>query len=263
MEMTMAHDQVDRKPQAGEKAMTSSIRDQLSTLSALQRIEIEIAGFEKSLADVDARIDALNEEVRAFQAQVDESRGHIEDLKKRYRDSEAEVKVIDGRIAQRNDQLRAVKTNKEYQTMLKEIDDLRAKRSELEDKTLVVLDDSEKTEAQIAILKRDLIDLTQEIEEKQKVIHKTAEAERQNLERLVGERDAIMATLTPDLHKLFAKAKKQGRGIAVAAVIDAVCQVCRMNIPPQMYNELMRLDTLRTCPNCQRIIYPKALVEED
>jgi predicted nucleic acid-binding Zn-ribbon protein len=28
-----------------------------------------------------------------------------------------------------------------------------------------------------------------------------------------------------------------------------------MNIPPQMYNELHRFDSLKNCPHCQRIIY--------
>ena len=53
----------------------------------------------------------------------------------------------------------------------------------------------------------------------------------------------------------------QGHGIAVAAVVDGVCQVCRINIPPQAYIELMRLDAMSLCPNCQRIIYPKPVIE--
>jgi len=243
--------------------MTSSIRDQLDTLSALQRIELEMAHHEKSLADVQARIDALTDEVQTLQMQVAENRENMEGLKKRYRESEAEVKVIESRVSQRNDQLRSVKTNKEYQSMLKEIEDLQSKRSTLEDQTLAVLDEIEKSEAQIGILNRDLIELTRETEERQAEIRKTAEVERQELVQLTQERDAIMTALPLSLQKLYAKAKKQGRGIGVAAVIDAVCQVCRMNIPPQMYNELMRLNDLRTCPNCQRIIYPKALMEDD
>ncbi|MEE9535799.1 MAG: C4-type zinc ribbon domain-containing protein, partial [Desulfobacterales bacterium] len=38
----------------------------------------------------------------------------------------------------------------------------------------------------------------------------------------------------------------------------AVCQGCNVNIPPQLYNELQRFDTLMFCPHCQRIIYPLA-----
>lgn len=243
--------------------MTSSIKEQLKTLSALQRIEIEMARYEQRLAAVDTRIEILNKEVDSFQAQVEQRRGHMEGLKKRYRESEAEVKAIENRVAQRNAQLRSVKTNKEYQTMLKEIEDMQAKRSNLEDQTLAVLEEIEKSEAEMKILKRDLADLLHETETQQAEIRKTAEMERQELLEWTQERDAIWAALAPKNQKLFARAKKQGRGIGVAAVIEAVCQVCRMNIPPQMYNELMRLDELRTCPNCQRIIYPQALIGED
>jgi hypothetical protein len=45
--------------------------------------------------------------------------------------------------------------------------------------------------------------------------------------------------------------------VGIIAVIDAVCQGCHMNIPPQMYNELQRGDNLTKCPMCQRLIYWK------
>ncbi|MBT8341914.1 MAG: hypothetical protein KJP07_18065, partial [Desulfatitalea sp.] len=65
------------------------------------------------------------------------------------------------------------------------------------------------------------------------------------------------------LQTLYSRAKQQGHGIAVAAVIDAVCQVCRVGIPPQSYIELMRLGSMNMCPNCQRIIYPAAVIDVD
>ena len=49
----------------------------------------------------------------------------------------------------------------------------------------------------------------------------------------------------------------QSNAIGIVAVADAVCQGCNMNIPPQMYNELQRGDSLKKCPNCDRIIYWK------
>ena len=48
---------------------------------------------------------------------------------------------------------------------------------------------------------------------------------------------------------------KQDNLVAIVAVQDAVCQGCNMNIPPQVYNELLRYDSLRYCPSCFRIIY--------
>ena len=48
---------------------------------------------------------------------------------------------------------------------------------------------------------------------------------------------------------------KQGDGIAIVDVKNAVCQGCNMNIPPQMYNELQRDISLKYCPSCERIIF--------
>jgi len=50
------------------------------------------------------------------------------------------------------------------------------------------------------------------------------------------------------------KAKKAD-GIAIVPVFATVCRGCNVNIPPQMYNELQRVDRLKNCPNCERIIY--------
>ncbi len=47
--------------------------------------------------------------------------------------------------------------------------------------------------------------------------------------------------------------------MAIAKVEDAVCEGCHMNIPPQMYNELQRFESLMYCPQCQRIIYSSTL----
>jgi len=44
-------------------------------------------------------------------------------------------------------------------------------------------------------------------------------------------------------------------GIAISPVIKGVCQMCHLGIPPQKFNELIKGETLMTCPNCMRIIY--------
>lgn len=253
----------DRTPPPRKSAPAPiDIRESLSTLSILQQAEIEIAKLEKSLAEVDANIAALNREVITLEKQVTEAHGNVDALKRKSRESEGEVKTIESRIVQRNEQLRSVKTNKEYQLMLKEIEEMSAKRSSLEDQALASLEEIEKAEQQVNIAKKDLADLQRETADRQTEILKAAEVQRDALSQLELRRDNIMSKLSPHLQKLFERAKKQGRGIGVAPVIDAVCQICRMNIPPQMYNELLRLDSLKTCPNCQRIIFPKALIDE-
>jgi len=44
-------------------------------------------------------------------------------------------------------------------------------------------------------------------------------------------------------------------------VRNGTCQGCNMNIPPQLYNQLQRGDTIELCGTCNRIIYWDKLLE--
>ncbi len=240
----------------------SSIKKQLETLVALQKAEIEIGRIEKDLAGIDGRIEDLDKEIRIFEDRLGEHQEALTALKQQYRSDENEIKIIDAQIAKSNEKLRAVKTNKEYQSILKEIDELKHKSSTMEDRMIEHLERIEAAESELLIHKADLADVTAEVAVKQEEIRGTANEHRQVLVDLQNQRGGIWETVNPKIQTLYAKVKQQGGGVALAGVADAVCQVCRMNIPPQLYNELLRLDIMRMCPNCQRIIYPQVMLDE-
>jgi hypothetical protein len=89
-------------------------------------------------------------------------------------------------------------------------------------------------------------------------IQKETEEGKLQLENLDAERKTVCAGIDAELLATYNKVKSnQSNAIGIVAVTDAVCQGCHMNIPPQMYNELQRGDSLKRCPICQRIIYWK------
>lgn len=243
------------------ETMTTSIKEQLATLVALQHAETEIARIEQALACVDERIGSLNAQVTSFETTVNEGQAQLETFKKQYRNDEAEIKMIETQVLKSSEKLRSVKTNKEYQSMLKEIDDLKRKASHIEDQMLATLEHIETAEGEVASRKLDLTDLKAEIETQAAEVRKAADEQRAELGRFQQQRDTIMEQLAPKMQHQFARIKQQGQGIAVAAVVEAVCQVCRMNIPPQLFIELSRMNSMHMCPHCQRIIYPKALMD--
>lgn len=243
--------------------MANEIKETLTTLAALQFAENQIQVIERELTDVDARVNALNCQISEFETRLTESRKDLESLKKSYRDGESEVRSTESRIEQSNSKLRSVKTNKEYQSMLKEIDELKAKRSSIEDGMLETLERIERGEASIKTMEADFADLSAEIKEKASEIMSNAEVRRIEREEAWEERDAIFGKLDTKLQAMYVKVRDKSGGIGVAAVEDGVCQVCRMNIPPQLFIELMRMDQLIQCPSCQRLVYPKAMIEFD
>ena len=67
----------------------------------------------------------------------------ITELNKKYRAYESDIQSNLGKIGKSQEKLRAVKTNKEYQSSLKEIDDIKAINSKLEDEMLEFLEQIE------------------------------------------------------------------------------------------------------------------------
>jgi len=236
--------------------MTAVTKKQIDTLVKVQRIEIETAKVKAYLKTVPDRISSLEQELKAFIDSVEEDEAAIEEFNKQYRAFEADVQLNLSKMQKSQDKLRSVKTNKEYQSSLKEIDDIKAVNSRLEDEMLALLEKIETAENAIKDRKQHYTEIVDESKLEKESIKRDAQQSEENLAVLESKHAAIAAELDAGLLKIFSQVKaKQGDRVAIVAVQDAVCQGCNMNIPPQVYNELQRCDSLKYCPSCFRIIY--------
>ena len=239
------------------KSITKSVID---TLVKLQMIETESSRIHSMLSGVPEKIDNLDKELQGFEKRITEEQTQLDTLKKDYRAHESDVEMNLSRIKKSQDRLRAVKTNKEYQSMLKEIDDIKAMNSEIEDKMIDCLDKMESAEDFLSGKKDELKTLEDQVNQEKSSIQEESEAGKKQLAQFQSEWDQISGEVSPELLKTYATVR-DNRGSAIVAVNKSVCQGCHLNIPPQMYNELQRCDSLTFCPHCQRIIYWKETIE--
>ena len=236
--------------------MTAVTRDQIDTLVKVQQIEIETGELEAYLEKVPSRINSLERELEEFIRSVEGDEAEIEEFNKQYRALEADVQLNLTKIQKSQEKLRSVKTNKEYQSSLKEIDDIKGINSKLEDEMLEFLEKIETAEKAIKDRKQHYTEIVDESNREKESIERDAEQRHENLVDLEARRVAVATELDAGILETFSQVKaKQANRVAIVAVQDAVCQGCNMNIPPQVYNELQRCDSLKYCPSCFRIIY--------
>ena len=236
--------------------MVNMFKQQIEFLVKLQQIEIEAGSIQTSLDSVENRMQALDAEVKEFENNIDTEEAAIAELNHKYRAYESDVQMNLERISKSKQKLNAVKTNKEYQSSLKEIEDIEKKNSKIEDEMIEFLDRIEGTEKKIAETKSEYSELRDQADTEKAAIQAEADSGKQRLSLLNERRDDISKGIDTKLLVQFKRNKaKQTNRIAMVAARDAVCQGCHMNIPPQMYNELHRFDRLENCPHCQRIIY--------
>lgn len=238
--------------------MLTITNDQIDSLVKLQQIEIETRRIRTNLNSVDQRLEKLDDRLLDFKQVIEEQESAINQMNQQYRGYESDVRVNLDRIKKSEAKLSSVKTNKEYQASLKEIDELKEKNSKFEDDMIEFLDRIEEAENLLKAKTTEYAELQTRMNIEKEIIQKETEEGRRKLENLEAQLKTVSASIDAGLFATYNQVKSnQSNAIGIVAVIDAVCQGCNMNIPAQMYNELQRGDSLRKCPICERIIYWK------
>ena len=238
--------------------MPTITNDQIDSLVKLQQIEIETSRIKTNLNSVDQRLKKLDDRLLDFKQVIEEQESVINQMNQQYRGYESDVRVNLDRIKKSEAKLSSVKTNKEYQASLKEIDELKEKNSKFEDDMIEFLDRIEEAENLLKAKTTEYAELQTRLNIEKEIIQKETEEGRRKLENLEAQLKTVSASIDAGLFATYNQVKSnQSNAIGIVAVIDAVCQGCNMNIPAQMYNELQRGDSLRKCPICERIIYWK------
>jgi uncharacterized protein len=235
--------------------MSDEIRAQIETLNKLQTVDDNLYHLRRELSQVDANLADLEAKLADSQTELTGLNEELEDARKTYRQGELDIKTNQETIAKSDAKLRQVKTNKEYQATLREIDELKRKNSALEDDLLGLLDKIEGAEKDLSEREQRAHQRKNEIMAEQKTVQEEAAEKKRQLTTLEAERDDITKTLPKAIMAQVEDVKSHvGRPI-VASVSASICSGCNMNIPAQLYNELQRFDSIKRCPLCQRIIY--------
>jgi len=237
------------------------MRQKLESLLKFQDAEIEIERLSAVMGGVPEKLAALDDKQRSLEEAYKNETEAMTALKKKYRGMEADVQTNMTRVSKSQEKLTAVKTNKEYQALLKEIDDIKEKNSAIEDEMINCLEQMEVAEKELEERGDTLKLLKLQITADRDTIQREAETDRRRLEDIQITRRQLAEEVDAALMSDYERVKKIVKIRAVVPVLRAVCQGCHMNIPPQMFNELQRGDQLKFCPHCGRIIFWNDMLE--
>lgn len=242
--------------------MSDEIREQIHNLNKLQAVEDKIYDLKVELNQVDASLAELDAKLGDAETEVTGLSDELEADRKAYREGELDIKTNQETIAKSDAKLRQVKTNKEYQATLREIDELKRKNSAQEDELLVLLEKIDNAEAHLSERDKRFQQRKNEIIAQQNTIREEAAEKRTDMAALETEREEIATAIPKAVMAQVAEIKNRRGRPVIAAVSACICGGCHMNIPAQLYNELQRCDSLKRCPMCQRIIYWNELRSE-
>ncbi|MCD6319356.1 MAG: hypothetical protein J7M03_01615 [Candidatus Desulfofervidaceae bacterium] len=239
------------------------MREQLLNLIKLQELDLQITQISQKMETEPEALLTLKQELAKAQEELAEAQKELAEKEKIKKDAEWELEECENRIKKSKQKMLEVKTNKEYQALLTEIDELEKMSSEWEEKILVALEEIEKAKKNVAEREKKVKELEQRLSEAKKRLESAFTNLKKELVELRKKREEMVQTVPEDLLRRYDFIRERRNGRAVVAVDAEVCEGCNMHIPPQQYNELLRSDKFMTCPTCQRIIYWKGILENN
>lgn len=231
------------------------MRDQLALLIELQKMESDAGRITVRKKDLPVRMGELEIKFTGFSADVETQREQLEALRKRRKEKDNQLRLGQETLKRIRERLLEVKTNKEYQSVLKETETLETKNSHMEDEIISLMEELDVFEKSVKTMEADLDEQCRCYEEDKARMEKELHSTAEELDICARKCSEIRKKISAEFLRKYEQIKSAGRGVAVVSVWKEVCGGCYMSIPPQLYNELQKSNILITCPNCSRIIY--------
>ena len=227
---------------------------ELEALLQLQRYDAQLMDLQRKRDDIPRRREALKAALDQAKTLHEHAKKDLEKVRLERRAQEKEIEVIASEGIKLERQLLDVKTNKEYQAMLTEIQALKSKRS---DRETVVLEHFEREEALAAQTKQADQRIAEE-ERKLKAGEADLEKESASLEQSMHsirvDRDAVRPNVPKAILARYDRLAGSRDGIAVSEIRKGACGACFKGLTPQAVQEARRMDAVMQCEQCGRIL---------
>jgi predicted nucleic acid-binding Zn-ribbon protein len=165
------------------------------------------------------------------------------------------VALHQGRLSKYREQAMAVKTNVEYHAIQKEIAHAQGEIKAHEDRMLERMLEADDLTAALKKAETDLAAEQKAVEADRKAMQAEHGVMQASIERITGERTAIVGALNKQVLLTFEQVSKKRNGIAVAEAKDGICTICHVRLRPQVFNTVRRNEEIVQCDSCNRILY--------
>jgi len=231
------------------------LNQNLSPLIELQKLDLRIMEITEQRRKIPDRLHAVEAPLREAKQSLHETSSAIDALVKERRSHEKDVEAQDAHTDKMRARLSELKTNKEYQAHLFELQMANKKKTEIEDKVLACMEKIEQLQQAVKEAQEKARAVEQAFLKEKQVLD---ELDRKLAEELVGlesQQQDRSAQVEPGLLARYTKLKASRKDQALAAIKGGMCSGCRLQIPPQLIAEVKRSQDLHTCPYCHRMLY--------
>lgn len=234
---------------------TLNIKEEIKRLVELQEIDKEIFALSKEKAGHPKVLEELAKEFDVKKASLKDLEETRQKLYLKQKEKEGGLASKEENIKKTQNQLGQLKTNKEYQVKLTEIEGLKADNSLIEEEILKLMDDVDVMKNDVEKAKKSLEADEKSYNEKKGIALNRAKELETLLSVLDDKRRILINGIEKKILARYEHILHGKNGLAIVKADNNSCAGCFMHVPPQVENEIRMHENIITCESCARILY--------
>ena len=238
------------------------MENQIQFLWRLQTIDLDMNGIQGQEQQFDLEIERLKKDEDELVGVLVELEEQLTAKNGKRQEIKAEIERFKGMVEQSKIKLTQIKNNKEYFAVLKEIESGEKEISTFEIGLLELLEEVEMLQSQVNDQQSLLTEKREAITARKAETVSQVKKLSRKLSSFRKERKKVINLLDKRLLARYDRIRRRFPN-AVVNVKRGTCMGCHVNVPPQVYIDLLKGDEILNCPNCQRIMYSEPETESD
>ncbi len=227
----------------------------LSPLIELQKLDLRIAEIKDQRRKIPERRQAADIPLREAGLRHQQTSASIELLIKERRSHEQDLDAHESHTEKMKSRLSELKSNKEYQAHLFEIEVANKKKGVIEEKILLCMEKIEQLQREAKDAQEKLSTVEKVFAQEKQTLDELEQRLSTELADLEAQQEVRSAHVDKGLLSRYHSIKALRKDHALAEIKDGICSGCRLQLPPQLISEVKRAQDLHTCPYCRRMLY--------
>jgi predicted nucleic acid-binding Zn-ribbon protein len=240
----------------------AATQDEQRRLLSLQAVDTTIQQLEFRRANLPEQkaLDTNAETLAKVSTEYAGAKDKLERLSEQQRKHEAEIAVVDSRRKSEEGRMYSglIRSEKEVEVLRHEIGGLKARKSDLEEALLEIMEQVEDLESMVATLKARHVELTTAVTDLTQARDTAATDIDAELIKQREERNQAAAGIPDEVLKYYDDLRVRKEGLAVAELQGRTCAGCRLELT-QIELEDVRdaaAERLARCEQCGRVLVP-------
>jgi len=220
----------------------------------LQNIDYDLGELERSKEYIPDMMDNLRREMEDIKTRLTSLKEELTAARLEQRQVDTTLQDKGSRLKTLQGQMMSIKTNKEYDALVTEIDRIKETINQLEARGFELLGIMESREKELGELDGQLGKIEKVNGEQLSSLQKQIDTVGSKIDSKKGERDHLVKKINRRAFAVYERIRKGKGGAAVVAVKKRACGACYKALPPQRIQEIRRGDQIITCDSCGRML---------